>query len=216
MDLKYNFNLGADNGNVMGITNNHDTTRSQAFTYDQVNRLLTGETTSTYSTSPTHCWGESYEFDNQTNGAGSWGNLTNINAASSAYNGCNQESLSVTSTTNNQLSATGYSYDASGNVLSDGRNSYEWYSEGSLEQAAGQSYMYDGRGNRTENAGLKFYWYGLGCEVLEESDTSGNVTNEYVYLGTQRIAHVIASGGSVYFYGQDHLGTARTFQIASG
>ncbi|MGB8673657.1 MAG: hypothetical protein WA875_05890 [Candidatus Acidiferrales bacterium] len=31
LDLKYNFNLGADNGNVLGIANNRDTTRSQNF-----------------------------------------------------------------------------------------------------------------------------------------------------------------------------------------
>jgi hypothetical protein len=46
---------------------------------------------------------------------GEFGNLTNINAASSAYTGCTQESLSVTTNTtlnNNQI--TSFSYDASG------------------------------------------------------------------------------------------------------
>lgn len=39
LDLKYNFNLGAgDNGNVIGITNNRDSTRTQSFSYDQLNR----------------------------------------------------------------------------------------------------------------------------------------------------------------------------------
>ncbi|MFZ0334839.1 MAG: hypothetical protein WAL69_11950, partial [Candidatus Acidiferrales bacterium] len=48
LDLKYNFNLGAgDNGNVVGITNNRDTTRTQSFTYDQVNRIVTAQTSST-------------------------------------------------------------------------------------------------------------------------------------------------------------------------
>jgi hypothetical protein len=83
-----------DNGNVNAITNNRDTTRSQNFTYDKLNRIATAETTSTYATSPAHCWGESYVFDNASVN-GPWGNLTNINAASSAYNGCTQESLSV-------------------------------------------------------------------------------------------------------------------------
>jgi hypothetical protein len=40
MDIRYDYSVGAgDNGNVIGITNNRDTTRSQQFTYDQVNRL---------------------------------------------------------------------------------------------------------------------------------------------------------------------------------
>src|ERR1700733_14727438 len=101
----------------MGITNNVDTTRSQSFTYDHLNRILTAETTSTYATSPTHCWGESYTYDQ-------WGNLTAIGVASTSYNSCTQESLSVSALSNNQLSATGYTYDASGNMLTDGRNTY--------------------------------------------------------------------------------------------
>jgi RHS repeat-associated protein len=77
------------------------------------------------------------------------------------------------------------------------------------KQANGQSYMYDGRGNRTEKAGLKFYWYGLGSEVLDESDTSGNITDEYVYFGSERIAHLSQPSGTVYYYQADFLGTAR-------
>ncbi|MFZ0431997.1 MAG: hypothetical protein WAL86_04810, partial [Candidatus Acidiferrales bacterium] len=48
LDLKYNFNLAAgDNGNVVGITNDRDTTRSQSFTYDQVNRISSAKTSAT-------------------------------------------------------------------------------------------------------------------------------------------------------------------------
>jgi len=122
MDLTYSFvdASGHNNGDVISITNNRDTTRSQGFTYDQVNRIVTAETTSTHATSPANCWGEAYVYDNAT--TGEFGNLTNINVASSAYTGCTQESLSVTALTNNQLSATGFSYDASGNILTDGHN----------------------------------------------------------------------------------------------
>jgi YD repeat-containing protein len=82
LDYTYNFSVGAsDNGNVTGITNNVDTTRSQSFTYDHLNRILTAETTSTHATSPTHCWGESYTYDQ-------WGNLTAIGVASTSYNSC--------------------------------------------------------------------------------------------------------------------------------
>ena len=46
LDFSYNFSLGtSDNGNVTAITNNRDTTRSQSFTYDSLNRLSVGETT---------------------------------------------------------------------------------------------------------------------------------------------------------------------------
>jgi YD repeat-containing protein len=73
LDLQYNFNLGAgDNGNVVGIANNRDTTRSQSFMYDQVNRIVTAQTS---STSGSNCWGEAYTTDE-------WGDMTAIAAVS--------------------------------------------------------------------------------------------------------------------------------------
>ena len=69
LDLKYNFSLGsADNGNIMGITNNRDTTRSQSFSYDQLNRIATAKTS---STSGSMCWDEAFGYD-------AWGNLLSI------------------------------------------------------------------------------------------------------------------------------------------
>src|SRR6202043_2179271 len=93
MDLTYNFadTSSHNNGNVVQITNNKDTTRTQQFTYDHLNRILTAETTSNHVTSPANCWGEAYVYDNNTTSAGEFGNLTNINAASSPYTGCIQE-----------------------------------------------------------------------------------------------------------------------------
>jgi hypothetical protein len=53
--------LGAsDNGNVTAITNNRDTTRSQSFTYDPLNRIATAKTTSTTGTT---CWDETFGYD---------------------------------------------------------------------------------------------------------------------------------------------------------
>jgi hypothetical protein len=100
MDLKYAFNAGStDNGNVTGITNNRDTTRSQFFAYDTLNRIYTAQTTSTHSTSPANCWGELFSYDR-------WANLLSIGVSSSVYNGCMQESLIVSMNPNgsNQIS----------------------------------------------------------------------------------------------------------------
>jgi len=151
LDYTYIFNLGAgDNGNVMGITNNRAPNRSQSFLYDNLNRIRSATTTATYSTDPTNCWGEAYVYDNQPSGGGAWGNLTNINGASSAYTGCTQESLSVTAGSNNQLIATGISYDASGNMLGDGTNTYGWNAESEIKSANGVNYTYDGDGKRVD------------------------------------------------------------------
>lgn len=196
IDLSYNFGPGQDNGDVVGISNNIDSTRSQAFAYDALNRVTTGETTSTYSTSPAHCWGESYQYDNQTSG-GAFGNLTAIGVASSSYNGCAQENLSVTGTTQNQLG--GFSYDAAGDMLSDGVNNYAYDAEGRIcsvggsNCSAGTLYIYDGSGQRVEKSDGTLYWYGVDGNVLDQTDLSGNVTSEYVYLGSRRIARISSS-----------------------
>ncbi|HXX19881.1 MAG TPA: RHS repeat-associated core domain-containing protein [Candidatus Acidoferrum sp.] len=206
LDLQYSFNLGSgDNGNVIGITNNRDTTRTQSFTYDQVNRIVSGQTASTYATSPTNCWGESYTVDE-------WGNLTAITPTGGNYTGCTEESgfSGITATANNQLSGNSFSYDASGNTLTDGVNSYGYDAEGQIKSAAGVNYTYDGDGNRLEKSSGKIYWYGAGTEILDESDLSGNFTNEYVFFGGKRIAMRNVSTGTIYYYAEDMLGSSRT------
>jgi RHS repeat-associated protein len=209
LDLKYGFDLGAgDNGNVIGITNNRDTTRTQSFSYDQVNRIVSGQTSSTYSTSPANCWGETYTYDQ-------WANLTAIGVVSSSYNGCTQDALSVSATTTNQLSATGFTYDASGNMSSDSSYNYAWNAESEMKSAAGVNYTYDGDGGRLEKSSGKIYWYGSGTEILDESDTSGNFTNEYVFFGGKRIAMRSVSSGTIYYYAEDMLGSSRTI-VQSG
>jgi RHS repeat-associated protein len=145
LDLKYNFSLGpSDNGNVRGITNNRDNTRSQLFAYDAINRLVSAQTQTTGVTIPNpNCWAETYNYD-------PWGNLYSLGPNSttqSGYTGCTQESgLSATATTKNQLS--GYSYDAAGNLLNDGAHSYTYNAENQLISANGTNYTYDGDGRR--------------------------------------------------------------------
>lgn len=220
LDLKYNFNAGAgDNGNVVGITNDRDGTRSQSFSYDTLNRLTGGWTTSTYATSPSHCWGESYQFDNQTTG-GAWGNLTSIGVESSAYNGCVQENLNVAATTSNRIS--GYCYDAAGNLLQQGTcpagppYTYTYNAVNQITLTAGVTYSYDGDGRRVEKSIGPVYWYGIGGDALEETSLTGAVQNDYVFFGGQRIAR-LDSHGDVFAYFTDHLGSSRKMEeIASG
>jgi RHS repeat-associated protein len=178
-----------------------------------VNRLVTGETTSTYSTSPTNCWGEAYVYDNQPAG-GEFGNLTNINAASTAYNGCTQESLGVTASAQNQI--TTFSYDASGDVLSDTHNTYAWNAEAEIKTGAGINYTYDGDGDRVQKSNGKIYWYGAGNQVLDESSASGSITDEYVFFSGKRIAHRVVSGNAITYYGEDMLGTSRVIMTSAG
>jgi hypothetical protein len=63
---------GNNNGNVMSITNNLDSNRSETFTYDSLNRIAKGQTTGT--TAP-KCFGASYIIDQ-------WSNLKSATALS--------------------------------------------------------------------------------------------------------------------------------------
>jgi len=45
---------------------------------------------------------------------------------------------------------------------------------------------------------------------LDESDTSGNFTNEYVFFAGKRVAMRTVSSGTIYYYEDDMLGSART------
>ena len=78
------------------------------------------------------------------------------------------------------------------------------------------NYTYDGDGNRVQKSNGKIYWYGAGSEILDESDASGNFTDEYVYFGGKRIAHRVVSGNSIYYYAEDFLGTSRVMTTSTG
>ena len=117
-------------------------------------------------------------------------------------------------TNNNQM--TTFSYDGVGNVLNDTHNSYTWNDESQLKTAAGVTYTYDGDGERVQKSSGKIYWYGAGSEVLDESDASGNITDEYVYFGGKRISHRVVSTNALYFYGEDMLGTSRVIFTSAG
>jgi RHS repeat-associated protein len=223
IDISYNFVdpiTLKDAGHVYGITNNLDTTRSQIFTYDQLNRITGAQTSSTFATSPGHCWSEVYGID-------PWANLQSIAATTnSAYTGCSQESgFTKVSDGNNHF--TDFSYDLSGNTANDGVNLYTWNSEGQLgaigTSTQGTTYAYDGDGRRlakevtssscvcpggggglppcgagcskfTSTSIQKMYWYGARGEILAETDGNANTTSEYIYFGGQRIAMIPFSG----------------------
>jgi len=233
LDYSYNFNLGAgDNGNVSAITNNltknsPSTDRSQWFTYDALNRLLTAGTA---STSGTNCWGEQYGYD-------AWGNLLSITGITPQYYTCTQESgFNFTGyiNGNNHITSSGFLYDTGGNLLNiPGSNYYGYDGEGRLNLINNfYKFQYDGDGKRVGKSArhttcfyfgcittwpyYQIYWYDAGGRVLEEDDGNGNLTDEYVFFGGKRIARRNVSSGNIYYYFTDHLGTARVVTNASG
>jgi RHS repeat-associated protein len=194
-DFTYNFGLGADNGNVLGITNNITAGRSLTAAYDALNRI---------ESSYTGTWSEQYGMD-------LWGNLTSITAMSGKPAG---ENLSQSATTQNRFA--GMSYDAAGNLLNDGSTGYAFDAESRISTAGAMSYGYDGDGKRvvkaTSGVPNRIYSYGLGSAPIDETDGTGSITNsnfsEYIFFNGKRIARRDGSG-NVFYYFTDHLGSSR-------
>ena len=101
------------------------------------------------------------------------------------------------------------SYDAAGNMTSDGLYNYVYNAENQQTSAAGATYTYDGLGRRVEKSNGTLNWYGTGSQVLAETDLSGNNFNEYAYFGGRLIARGRDSDGAAFHYFQDHLASSR-------
>ena len=194
INLTYNFNVGAgDNGNLIGVTNGLNSNRSQAYGYDNLNRITTAATLSTCSA---NCWSLSFGLDE-------WANLTSVTGTGNA---------TLTPNANNQISVAPFTFDASGNELTDATFTYTWNAESQMKAGGGVAYLYDGRGNRVEKSGTKLYWYGPSGEVLDETDTTGSIANttfsEYIYFAGARVARRDYQNNQ-YYYFEDQVKSSR-------
>jgi RHS repeat-associated protein len=196
-DVKYNFNLGADNGNLVAITNDRNSNRSQAYGYDALNRITSAATTLSCTA---NCWGLTFGLDQ-------WANLL-----SAAATGTATPLSLLTVNTNNQITTAPFTYDAAGHELTDATSTYYWNAEGQISEGGGVRYVYDGQGNRVEKSGEKAYWYSPSDEVLDETDTTGSASDaafsEYVYFAGARIARRDYQN-NVYYYFEDQVNSSR-------
>jgi RHS repeat-associated protein len=204
---QFNSYSTGDNGNVFQVFNNLDSTRSTVFQYDPLNRISQANT---ITTTGANCWGEAYTID-------AWSNLTDRSGVS-GMTGCITEGLSTSASGKNQLS--GISYDAAGNVTNDGIGNQPTYdAENRIATDAGFTYSYDADGMRMEkSSGTSgtMYWPGPGGAMVAETDLTGTVNEEYIYLNGQRIARVDRPSGTVHYYFSDTLGSAGVIADTSG
>jgi RHS repeat-associated protein len=193
------------NGTVSSVANAVTPGRTQTFAYDYLNRITSASST---ATSGTYCWGQSVP----TNGTGydRYGNLLIINVSQ-----CTAPTLNLSVNAYNQITNSGFSYDASGNMTGDGAYTYAWNGAGVLKSAGSTTYTYDGDDKRVEKSSGTYYWFSPSGSVLAETDTSGNTLNEYIYFSAGRTARRDSSG-NVYYYFGDHLGTSRVIANSSG
>ena len=188
-----------NNGNVSSVANCLDSTRTQSYSYDNLNRIASASTNGSD-------WGESYTID-------PWGNLTEIDGMSGKqfYEGLELGAA----TSRNQLQ--NYIYDYAGNLTNDGAHRYQYDQENRIATVDGgmAAYTYDGDGQRVIKSlwggGGTLYWYGTGGEILTESDLTGYLKSEYVYFNGKRLARTDnptdPATAQLRYYFSDHLGS---------
>jgi RHS repeat-associated protein len=177
---------GGDNGNVMGIADNLQPNRTQTFGYDTLNRISTAQSA---ATSGADCWGQSFGYD-------AWANLL---SATPTRSGCPMTQLNLSVNAQNRVTNTGFSYDATGDLFTDGINTYTYDAEGRIStvNGTGNTYTYDAEGNRVQKqAGgtTTDYFWSAGL-VLAEYNATNNILTDYIYSGSRRL--VSASGTNV-------------------
>ncbi|HKV39365.1 MAG TPA: RHS repeat-associated core domain-containing protein, partial [Blastocatellia bacterium] len=211
MDLTYNYQAAAgasgagtspgNSGQLMSITGTvgllANNSRNQSFTYDNEGRLVTATGSN---------WNRRYAYDVWGNRTGEWDATAGGNQLQS-ISLAPQTQPSVTGFPSNQIasvSANGvqstYTYDASGNVTSDGAHSYTYDTEGRLAKVDAGSpsesdYSYDANNWRVKkvtnfngSATTTYYVWDSGRVIAEYSTAPVTNTVPVKYYHPDRLS----------------------------
>ncbi|KAA6459568.1 hypothetical protein DYQ86_15715 [Acidobacteria bacterium AB60] len=175
--------------------------QSSTYSYDEFNRL-----TSKTGTAPNFSW----VYDR-------WGNRWDQNVTA----GTGPSPQLTINTANNQITGSGYTYDAAGNMTNDGSHSYTFDAEGNVTAVDGgatASAVYDGLNHKVRAQ--------TGSNVVEFMfDITGRVTSNWVSATVANEGHIFADGaqvafrsadGNTYFTQKDMVGTDRIHTGPSG
>jgi RHS repeat-associated protein len=129
-------------------------------------------------------------------------------------------------TANNQISGGGFTYDAAGNLTSDGTNTYTYDAEGNLIQQAGNGITTQYTYNAVNQQVVQNYvTYGSESEVV--FDKSGQLASLWLasngsqllgkaYWGATPIESYNTSNNMAFFAHRDWVGTSRAITNATG
>jgi RHS repeat-associated protein len=198
------FGAGTTPGNtgqlasISGTINSQS--RNQAFTYDNLGRLLTATGWS--------AWTRRFAYDRWGNRTGMWDALAG---------GVQLQNIAIDTTgsvANNRIANVNgftYSYDQSGNCTSDGAQSYGYDGEGrqvTVDSGATYTSTFDSNNWRLKkvNGGLTTHYVWEGSQVIAEyNGSTGTLISEYVYAGSRMVAR--EQGAVLRYYHQDRLST---------
>ncbi len=192
-------------GNLTTISDTVDPASNRSMGFDAINRL----------TSASGPWGNgSISYD----GAGNIGSQTfGTYSLAYSYDGANR--LNAIAGSRNAA----YSYDAAGNVLSNGSQSFSYDYAPNLRcsNCSGASrvdYAYDALNQRvwSNRAGVKTYEFfdARGSLVVEYTPATGKLV-EYIYIGGKRIAQQSSTQGAMFLH-NDAAGSPHAATDAAG
>ncbi len=201
-DLAYSYNDGHNNGNVYSIADQINPNRTQNFTYDTLNRLLSAQTSGPQ-------WGNDYVID-------PWGNLTDKNQMTSKTSG---EFLHAPASDSNRLALTGYSYDFSGNLINDVTHTYQFDAENQVSTVDGTAAIYtpgpDGQRVRKQAGGISTEYIRFNGETLSEWNGASD-WSDYIYAGGKRIARADNYEDQLVTQGSSCSSCATYFRLRNG
>jgi RHS repeat-associated protein len=181
-----------------------------AYGYDSLNRLISGQASANAGTTfaPYGSGLLQWSYD-------SFGNFKGQTFSGSSSAMVNQGSYAYT-TPDNRIS--GVSYDATGNVLSNGITGFSYDAEGRVATATGFSYIYDAEGNRVAKMQgatvVNRYLLGSGGEQVAELNGSNQWMHSNAYAAGILLGTYDANG--LHFHFTDWLGTRRVQALAAG
>ena len=218
------------NGNVVNVTDSVMGTWS--YGYDSLNRLTSGTSTAGPYAGQSACW--SYD---------SFGNRTSQSVSTTACGNSPPATFATTYNTNNRIAsvsapaAMSISYDAAGNVLSDGNNTYLYDAEGRLCAMHGPEgmvgYLYNADGNRvgkgmianmnscdpTQNGFVPTNDYVLdqsGAQMTEVAWQNGTAVMQHTNVMANGTLFASLDSEGWHFHLNDPLGSRRLQTDAAG
>lgn len=173
VDLTYGYD-GV--GNVRSITDAIDSQYTQTLDYDGIDRLTVAN----------GVWGTgSISYDTV-------GNISSKNLGSQSLNYVYDTANRLASMSGSR--AYGFSYDAYGNVVSNGNSLFTYNDANNLTYisgAAAAGYVYDGKNLRVreqKGANANYFFYAKNGSLLGEYSIDGARYKEYAYLGSKLVA----------------------------
>lgn len=194
-----------NNGNILSITDVLNSGMSQTYSYDSLNRLLTGAQAD-------NSFNVTYSYD-------PWGNMkqsgtSNFNPIYDLHNRIQPAPAGCTS-------ATLYCYDASGNLLNDGFHQYSYDGEGRMKtvDSSAAAYTYNAAAHRvrkdTSTASTEYFFF--GGHVIAQLNPASSSWTDYVYGYGKRIAQDTSSDGTgAQYFHSDHIGSTRLVTDSAG